>query len=81
MKFVSPATVLQVPFPKSIPFDTLPQPIPDYQQVHTIPSQVTVATEYTAFDPFPFTRFFGLSSRQVHRPTFLSLNETIFDGQ
>lgn len=81
MKFVSPVTVLQIPYAKHIPFDTQASPIPDYQQVHTSTAQVTIATHLVPYDPFPFTRFFGLSSRQLHRPQFLSLNETIYDGQ
>jgi len=67
--------------PASIPFHTQAMPIPDIQQAHTSASQIKVATQYTPSDPFPFTRFFGLSTRQAHRPTFLSLNTTIYDNQ
>ena len=67
--------------PVGIPFHTQAMPIPDIQQAHTSSSQIKVATQYTTYDPFPFTRFFGLSTKQVHRPTFLSLNTTIYDDQ
>jgi hypothetical protein len=67
--------------PVGIPFHQQASPIPDYQQTHVVPSQIKVATEYTSFDPFPFSRFFGLSTKQVHRPQFLSLNTTIYDNQ
>jgi hypothetical protein len=79
MYLVHPAKTL--PDPPGFPFDVQGQPI-WFDQPHTTPLEMAVATHPPTNNPLPFQSFVGVGyqgqiPRQINQPEFLSVNEII----
>ena len=63
---------------RAIPFGIIGSPLPDFQQRHTINSDISQATKLRAVNPLPFSRWVGTTLYQSNQPQFNSVNEKIY---